>query len=140
LVTVTAVGSQKHYQANPEASIFTELCSIAQKTVGLAEPLRQALSPLRGKIHAAFIYGSVAKRQDTAVSDVDLMVLSDELNYGDVFLVIDRVSTWLGRTVNPTILSRQEFEKRVKGPEAFLTRLLAQPKIWVIGAESDLAI
>lgn len=140
LVTVKTVGSQKHYQANPDSPIFAELHGITQKTVGLAEPLRDALTPLARKIRAAFIYGSVAKRQDTAVSDVDLMLLSDELSYGDVFSVLEDVGVRLGRTVNPTILTQQEFSKRVKRKEAFLTRVLAQPKIWLIGSEDDLAI
>ena len=139
LLTVTAVGSQKHYQANPDSPIYAELCAIVLKTVGLAEPLREALAPLAGKIRAAFVYGSVAKRQDTAASDIDLMLLSDELTYGDVFAALETVSTRLGRTVNPTVLTSREFSKRLKGKESFLTRVLAQPKIWLMGGEDDLA-
>ena len=140
LVSVRPLGNQKHYQANPDSPIFVELCGIAQKTVGLAEPLRAALAPLAKQIHAAFVYGSIAKRQDTAASDVDLMLLSDELNYGDTFVVLDAVGAQLGRTINPTLLIRKEFAKRLKAHEAFLTRVLAQPKIWLIGGESDLAV
>ena len=140
LVTVQPLGNQKHYQANPASPVFAELCGIAQKTVGLAEPLREALAPLANKIRAAFVYGSVAKRQDTVASDIDLMLLSDELNYGDTFVALDAVGTRLGRTVNPTLLTRKEFAKRLKAHEAFLTRVLAQPKIWLIGGESDLAV
>lgn len=62
LVTVRAIGNQKHYQANPDSPIFEELCGIARKTIGLADPLREALAPLAEKISAAFVYGSVAKR------------------------------------------------------------------------------
>ena len=140
LVTVKTVGSQKHYQANPDSPIYAELHGITQKTVGLAEPLRDALTPLARKIRAAFVYGSVAKRQDTSASDVDVMLLSDELSYGDVFSVLEDVAVRLGRTVNPTILTHQEFSKRVKRKEAFITRVLTQPKIWLIGSEDDLAI
>ena len=110
-----------------------------QKTVGLAEPLREALAPLAGKIRAAFVYGSVAKRQDTASSDIDLMLLSDELTYGDTVLALEQTGAWLGRTVNPTMLTGAEFRKRLKAKEAFLTRVLAQPKIWLIGGDDDLA-
>lgn len=140
LVTVKAVGNQKHYQANPESPIFMELCGIAQKTVGLAEPLQLALAPLAPKIIAAFVYGSVAKQTDTASSDIDLMLLSDELSYGDVFGVLDAASIALGRTVNPTILTRKEFAKRLKAQESFMTRVLEQPKVWIIGGESDLSL
>ena len=140
LVTVKMVGSQKHYQANANSPIYAELHGIAQKTVGLAEPLRDTLAPLARKIRAAFVYGSVAKRQDTAASDIDLMLVSDELSYGDVFSVLEDVGVRLGRTINPTILTQHEFNKRVKRKEAFLTRVLAQPKIWLIGGEDDLSI
>ena len=140
LVNVTAVGNQKHYQANADSPLFNELCGIVQKTVGLAEPLREALAPLARQIIAAFVYGSIAKRTDTANSDVDLMLLSDKLSYGDTFAALEGVSARLGRTVNPTILTRVEFAKRQSAQDSFLTRVLAQPKIWVIGGDSDLAL
>ncbi len=140
LVTARAVGNQKHYQANPEAPIYAELCGIVQKTVGLAEPLREALAPLATRIRAAFVYGSVAKREDTASSDIDLMLISDELAYSDLYAALEEVSTRLGRTVNPTIYTMQELAKRVKRKEAFATRVLAQSKLWLIGGEDALGL
>jgi len=140
LVTVRAVGNQKHYQANPESPIFEELCGIARKTIGLADPLREALEPLAEKISAAFVYGSVAKRNDTASSDIDVFLLSDELAYADVFGALETVSSKFGRPVNPTILTHADLRKRLKNEESFLTRVLAQPKIWLIGGEDALAI
>jgi len=107
LVTVQQSGRQKYYQANPQAPIYEELHGIVQKTVGLAGPLRAALAPLAGRIHAAFVFGSVAKRQDTASSDVDLMVVSDELSYADLFGALESVGRQLGRPVNPTIYTRE---------------------------------
>ena len=139
LLTVRRIGNQKHYQANPDSPIFPELCGIALKTVGLAEPLRDALAPLVSKIHAAFVYGSVVKRQDTAGSDIDLMVVSDSLTYADVFGALEEVGTRLGRPVNPTVYTRQEMGKRIQKGNAFMTRVLAQPKLWLIGEEHDLA-
>jgi predicted nucleotidyltransferase len=139
LVTVHRLGTQKHFQANPGSPLFEELCGIARKTVGLAEPLREALAPLAAKIRAAFVYGSVAKRKDTAASDIDLMVLSDSLTYADVFEVLEPLAAKLGRSVNPTVYSRREFSKRRNEAGAFLTRVLAQPKIWVIGKENELS-
>ncbi len=139
LVMVTRLGTQKHYQANPKSPIFSELCGIAQKTVGLAEPLRDALKPLAKRIAAAFVYGSVAKKQDTAASDIDLMVISRKVTYADLFAVLEEVSTRLGRKVNATVYAPQELAKRVKQDNAFVVRVLAQPKIWIVGDESDLA-
>ena len=140
LVTARAVGNQKHYQANPEAPIYAELCGIVQKTVGLAEPLREALAPLASRIHAAFVFGSVAKREDTASSDIDLMLVSDDLAYSDLYAALEAASQRLGRTVNPTIYTSKELTKRVKSKEAFATRVLGQPKLWLIGGEADLGL
>lgn len=140
LITVKSIGNQKHYQANPESPIFAELCSIIQKTSGLAEPIRQALVPLSSRITAAFVYGSVAKKTDTANSDIDLMLISDEIDYGELFSVLEEVSVKLGRPINPTILTREEFGKRLANRESFLTRVMEQPKIWIIEGSNDLGI
>lgn len=140
LVTVHPLGNQKHYRANPDSPIYAELCGIAQKTVGLAEPLREALVPLASKIAAAFVYGSVAKRQDTAASDIDLMLISDTLGYADVFAVLEEVGARLGRPVNPTLMTRKELAKRRADDNAFVTRVLSQPKIWLIGGEHELGV
>lgn len=140
LVTVRPVGNQKHYQANPKAPIYAELCGIVRKTFGMAEPLRFALAPLAVPIKCAFVFGSVAKRQDTATSDIDLMVISDSLGYADIFAALEAASTQLGRTVNPTIYSMKELTKRMKQGEAFVTRVLEQPKLWLIGGDDDLRV
>ena len=81
LVSVEWIGNQKHYRANRNSPIFTELQSIILKTAGLAEPLRQSLVPYADRIKVAFVYGSVAKGSDTAQSDIDLMVVGDDLSY-----------------------------------------------------------
>lgn len=139
LVTVHRLGTQKHYQANPDSPIFAELTGVVRKTVGLAEPLREALTAIASRIVAAFVYGSVAKRKDTAASDIDLMVISDSLTYADVFAVLEPVAEKLGRAINPTVYSRRELARRRKAGNAFVTRVLAQPKLWIIGSENDLA-
>ena len=139
LVTVTRVGNQKHYQADTAAPVFEELRGLVLKTAGLVDVLRDALGPLTAQISAAFVFGSVAKRQDTAKSDIDLMVVSDSLSYADLFIVLEEATNRLGRTVNPTVYSRQELNKRVRADNAFVKRVLAQPKLWVIGEERGLA-
>ncbi len=139
LVTVRSIGNQKHYQANPDSPIFDELKAVVQKTFGLAEPLRRALGPLSERLVAAFVYGSVAKNTDTASSDIDLMVISDELSYPDLFETLEAVSAAVGRTVNPTILTRDELAKRAKAKDSFTTRVFAQPKTWIVGDDGVLA-
>ncbi len=138
LVVVTRLGTQKHYQANPKSPIFSELCGIAQKTVGLAEPLREALKRLAKRIDAAFVFGSVAKRNDTAASDIDVLVLSDSVEYADVFEALQSVETKLGRTVNPTVYTPSNWRRKRKDGNAFVVRVSAQPKIFLLGSEEDL--
>ncbi len=138
LVTVTRVGTQKHYQANPKSPIFAELCAIAQKTVGLAEPLRQALAPLAKRVTAAFVFGSVAKRRDTATSDIDVLVLSDRVDYVGVFAALQPAEAKLGRTINPTVYKPVDWRKKRKSGNAFVVKVAAQPKLFFIGTEDDL--
>jgi predicted nucleotidyltransferase len=140
LVVARRVGHQKHYQANASSPLFAELWAIILKTVGLAEPLRNALRPLSPAIRVAFVYGSVAKAEDRSGSDVDLMIISDSLTYGDVFGALERVAKNVGRSVNPTVYTETEFSKRSREENAFVTRVLQQPKIWVIGSEDDLPV
>jgi predicted nucleotidyltransferase len=139
LVTVTRVGKQKHYQANAGSPVFEELRALVLKTFALADVLRAALAPVSRNIRAAFVYGSIAKGQDTAASDIDLMVVSNRLTYADLFSALEEASAQLGRKVAPTIYSSKELSKRVKQDNVFVTRVLAQPKLWLIGGESDLA-
>jgi len=140
LVTVKPVGNQKHYQANPASPIYDELCGLVRKTVGLAEPLRAALAPLATQIKAAFVYGSVAKKEDTASSDIDLMLVSDTLTFGDTILALQAATESLGREVNPNIFTPQDFANRLKEGGSFVSRVMAQPKVLLIGGEHDLSI
>jgi predicted nucleotidyltransferase len=138
LVTVKRVGTQKHYQANPASPIFAELCGIAQKTVGLAEPLRESLAPLAKRITAAFVFGSVAKHGDTAASDIDVLVLSDNVDYADVFAALQAAEAKLGRTVNPTVYTPADWRRKRKAGNAFVVKVGKQPKVCLIGTEQAL--
>lgn len=137
LLTVTAQGNQKHYQANKAAPVFAELRGLVLKTSGVVDVLRSALAPLASGIDAAFVYGSVAKQQDTAQSDVDVLIVSDSLGYADVFTALETAAGSLGRKVNPTLYTSDEFAKRKKQGNAFVARVLKQPKIWLIGSEES---
>jgi predicted nucleotidyltransferase len=139
LVTVRQIGNQKHYQADPRSALFEELSGIARKTFALAEPLRRALAPLLPKIRYAFVYGSVAKRQDTSHSDIDLLIVSDELSYADVYPLLESVQDEIGRTVNPTVYTGAAIRNAVRQGKVFVKRILGQPKIWIVGSEDDLS-
>lgn len=138
LVTVTRVGNQKHYQANRESAVFAELHGLIVKTSGLAGPLRAALSGLTERIHAAFVYGSVAKGTDRAASDIDLMVIADDLDYAEVFSALQATEAELGRTVNPNVMSLAEWRRKRK-QDGFASRIARQPRLFVIGSDDELA-
>lgn len=137
LITISKQGNQKHYQANASAPVFAELRGLVLKTMGLADVLRHALFPLTAQIDMAFIYGSVARQQDTAHSDIDVMIVSPTLAYGEVFGALENATQTLGRKVNPTLYSPLEWAKRIAEDSAFVTRVLQQPKIWLIGNEEQ---
>jgi predicted nucleotidyltransferase len=138
LATARRIGSQKHYQANAQSPVFEELRGLVRKTVGLAEPLRAALKPAAKQIDAAFVYGSVAKHREHAHSDVDLMIISDKLTYADAFGALEPAAKELDRTVNPTVYTVVEFKRRLKQGNAFVKRVMEQPKVWIVGGENDL--
>jgi predicted nucleotidyltransferase len=138
LVSVTRSGNQKHYQANQRSPVFTELHRLVVKTVGVAGPLHQALAPFAKRMTAAFVYGSVAKRSDTARSDVDLMVISDRLTYSDLFSALQNAERVLARPVNPNIMTRAEWTARRSQAGSFASRIVEQPRLFLIGSDHDL--
>lgn len=138
LITVRKQGNQRHYQANIDSPVFAELRGLVLKTMGLADVLHAALAPIAAQIDAAFVYGSVAKQQDTAQSDVDVLIVSSSLGYADVFGALEGAALQLGRKVNPTLYSRADVAKRIAKDAAFVTRVLQQPKIWLIGNDENL--
>lgn len=139
LLTVSKVGNQKHYRANPQAPIFAELRGIVQKTMGVGEVLRQALAPLAARIAVAFVYGSIAKGSDTAGSDIDLLLIAEELSYGEVLGVCSAAEAQLGRPVRPTLYQPAEFRAKLAADSSFVSRVVAQPKIFLIGTDDDLS-
>ncbi|SDY88688.1 Predicted nucleotidyltransferase [Nitrosomonas sp. Nm33] len=139
LLTVIQIGNQKHYQVNRQSPIFEELRGIVLKTFGLADALREALSIFAEKIKVAFIYGSVAKGTDRASSDIDVMIVSSDLTYSEVVAQLAETETRLGRTINPTLYKPEDLARKRAEDNAFVSRVLEQPKIFLIGTEDDLA-
>lgn len=137
LLTIRQQGNQKHYQANAGAPVFAELRGLVLKTMGLADVLRAALAPIAPQIAQAFVFGSMAKQQDTAQSDVDLLVVSNTLGYDDVFAALEAASQTLGRTINPALYTAADFQARQQGDNAFINLVMQQPKIWLIGQKES---
>ena len=139
LVTVESQGWEKHYQANTVSPVFEELRALVLKTVGLVEPIREALLPLADGIQVAFVYGSVARGTETARSDVDLMVISEALSYAEVFGALQQAEAAIGRPVNPNIVTPAEWSRRRAEESHFATKVAAQPKLFIVGSEDDLS-
>jgi predicted nucleotidyltransferase len=139
LVTVHRAGNQKLYQANRDSPVFSELHGLVVKTVGLAGPLEQALAPFRDRIQAAFVYGSIAKGADTAQSDIDLMVIADDLAYSDLYSVLQEAEATLQRPVHVSLATAAEWKRKLVEGNPFITKIQAQPKIPLIGSIDDIA-
>lgn len=138
LVTVTRVGNQKHYQAGHDSPVFSELHGLVVKTVGIVEPLRAALASLADRIEAAFVFGSLAKRTDRASSDVDLLVISADLAYPEIFEALQSAGQTLARSVNPTLMSPDQWRDKRARHDSFVARIADQPKLFVLGSEDAL--
>jgi predicted nucleotidyltransferase len=138
LVITTRTGNQKHYTANRNSPIFEELRSLVLKTVALVEPLREALDPFRDRIEAAFVFGSVARGEDTASSDIDLMIVGHDLDYPGIFAALQRSEALLSRTVNPIIMTPAQWKRKTLQDSNFVSNLSRQPKYFVIGSDEEL--
>ena len=130
-------GRQKYYQANRESPIFSELQGFVIKTYGLVDVVREALKPLAKKVAVSFVHGSFAKGSVKPDSDVDLMVIGS-CSFGEVIDAISKAQDKLGREVNPSVYPVDEFKKKVTNKHHFLTTVLNEPKIFIIGDENDL--
>lgn len=129
LVSTERVGNLRRFRANPKSPVFTELVSLTRKTVGLKWPLAQALTPLRAQLTGAWVYGSVAQQSDGAHSDVDLMLVGRDLLLSDVLACLVPVEAQLGRKINPTCYSVQEFESRREDPSSFVNKVFQKPVV-----------
>lgn len=132
------VGRQVHYQANPQCPVFAELAGLLRKTAGVADVLREALAPLGQRVALAFAYGSVAAGTERPGSDVDVMLLGSA-TFADVAMAFAEVQATLGREVNPTPMSVQDFSRKLAEGDGFARSVATGPKIWLMGGEDDFA-
>jgi predicted nucleotidyltransferase len=129
-------GNRVYYRANTTHPLYPNIRELVLKTSGLADVIKNAISNEKG-IKVAFVFGSFARQEEKANSDVDLMIISDIGLRKLTGLLID-VAGKIGREINPHIFSEKEFIKRKKGQDHFLSQVLESPKIFIIGTENDL--
>lgn len=137
LIVRTAVGNQVFYQVNQRNPVFAEMRVLVGKTLGIFSILRSALERLTGRVTLAFVYGSVARHEEKAGSDVDLMIVGD-VALDDVLARLSDAETKLGRAVNPTVYSVNEFRKKLAGGNHFLNAIVSGNIVLLTGNEDEL--
>ena len=138
LITMTRTGNQCHYQANSASPVFSELVGIIKKTVGLLDVISDSLLVVAEQIKVAFIYGSIAKNEETASSDVDVMVVSNTLSYTGLVELLSKAENSISRPINPTLYTEKEIKTKMRAQNAFVTRVFSQSKLWIVGTDLDL--
>jgi predicted nucleotidyltransferase len=136
LIKRSTVGNQVFFQANREHPEYPELRALLAKTAGVFQMLKSALAPLSSRIDLAFVYGSVARGEEKATSDIDLMVIG-AASLDEVLDAVRPVEKQLGRPVNPTIYSREDLKTRLRSGNHFLQSLKKSKKVFLIGDEDE---
>jgi predicted nucleotidyltransferase len=139
LVHSERVGNLRRFQANPQSPVYSDLIALTRKTVGMEPLLREALLPLLPRLKAAWIFGSVAKQTDTSQSDIDIMLIGENLSLGDILEHLTPLEAQLCRRINPTCYSPADFERRRAEPDSFVNRILSQPILPLIGDVNESA-
>jgi predicted nucleotidyltransferase len=130
-------GTRAYFKAETKSPVFRDLQQLFEKTAGLAATMEQMLTPFGGKILCAFVYGSVAGGREHASSDVDLMVIG-RAGLSALSPALRKAEERLGREVNVTAYSPEEFQDKIKSRDHFLTAVLRRRKRFVKGGQSDL--
>jgi predicted nucleotidyltransferase len=138
ILSVSIAGTRKNYCANRQSPIFNDLYRLILKTVGMVEPIRNALEPFRDDIDLAFVYGSVAKGTDTAKSDIDLMIFAHDTGYSEIYGALQKAEKILMRPINPTVTSIKEWQHKFSEKGSFARRISQQPKLFIFGTEHEL--
>jgi DNA-binding transcriptional ArsR family regulator/predicted nucleotidyltransferase len=131
-------GRMVYYQANRDSPVFADLRGLLLKTAGLVDVLAQALKPVAAQVITAFVYGSMAAGNEESDSDIDLMIVGDKVFPQDLALPLRRARESLGREINPTVYSLEEFERKGATNDPFLRQVLDKPRLMVLGNEYEL--
>ncbi len=131
-------GHQVYYQANPQCPVFAELKTLILRTVGVGAALQAALAPLDDRIDVAFIYGSIARKEEHRESDVDVLVVG-KVTFAEIVSSLSEAQKAIGREINPTVYPPAEFRSKIAAGHHFLNTLLRGPMFFLIGDKRELA-
>jgi predicted nucleotidyltransferase len=137
IIRRTQRGNQVYFEARAQCPVFKELKNLITKTVGVGQVLKQALAPLSNRIDVAFVYGSVARGEETRTSDIDLLVIGDA-TFADVVSALGGAQEALHREVNPAVFPTREFKTKLAGNDHFLRSVMEKQKLFLIGDEHEL--
>ncbi len=130
-----AQGNQVRYQANRDSPVFPELAGLFRKTTGLVSVIADALQPLKPRL--ALIFGSIARGEETAASDIDLLLIGD-FGFADAVKAMYPLQTRLQREISPVVYNPVEFKSKIESGDRFVREVLAKPKLFVVGTADDL--
>jgi predicted nucleotidyltransferase len=129
-------GTRAYVKADTRSPVFSELRGLIDKTAGVVPTLRTILRPFDGRISCAFVYGSVARSEEHAASDIDLLVVGG-VGLADLTPALRKAEARLGREVNVTSYSAPEFRKKAAAKDHFLSEVLRDRKLFVKGDQRD---
>ncbi|MEW6026210.1 MAG: nucleotidyltransferase domain-containing protein [Planctomycetota bacterium] len=131
-------GNRIYYSVNKDCPIYPDLKSIILKSTGIASLLKQYISSRHhDDIKIAFIYGSYARNKEDINSDIDLAIIGN-INGRKVSGLLAGVKNEVKREINYVIYPESEFREKVSAGTHFLTSILKEPKIFLIGNTDDL--
>jgi predicted nucleotidyltransferase len=134
IVATRLMGRRRHFSADVSSPVYEELRSIVSKTAGIPEAVRGALSVLAKRIRYAALFGSIARGDSRGDSDVDVLIVADELPLEDVYSSLEKAETQLRRKINPTLYSTKEFAQRIEQENPFVSKVLAGATIPILGS------
>jgi predicted nucleotidyltransferase len=138
VLTRTVEGRQVYFQADRRCPVFEELRALVRKTFGVTQVLKHALVAIADRVRVAFVFGSIAAGKETPASDLDLLVVGDDIFLDDVVAAITQAQRDLGREINPSVYPTEEFCRKLAERQHFLSSVAAGPKVFLIGDERDL--
>lgn len=129
-------GRQKYFKVNKDCPFYEEMKGLVFKTIGVVGAIKKSLEKVPG-VKYAFIYGSFAKNQENAESDIDLMVIGRG-NLDEMEEMISQAENQLRRTVNITSYTVKEFREKVGLKDPFILNVLREPKVMLIGNKDEI--
>jgi len=135
LVLKEVDGNRTYYRANKNHPLYIDIHNLILKTTGLVDVLKEAL--VSNKIKLAFVFGSFAKSEESAESDIDLMMIGD-LGLRDTTKLLSKTQEKVFREINPHVYPQNEFINKYKRHDHFVSQVIKDPKIYIIGSEDEL--